>query len=99
MNGEGVTLVSEEPRRGGPGEGPAHHFWKGNDCGYGAALNRVRRARGRAADQPCRDCEAPAFRWVLAGGGTHDQEGRVYSLDPDDYVPLCARCHRIGKNA
>ena len=86
-------------RRGYEPYGPAHHWWAGDAIRYGGALHRVRRARGSAKDVKCRDCEAPGFRWVLVGPATHEEDGKPYSLDPEAYVALCARCHRIGNNA
>lgn len=96
LYGDPLRLCIDPPLR----RGEEHWYWKGEQVGYGAALARLRNARGKASDYPCRDCSAPAFRWVLVGQATReDSRGRTYSLDHDDYAPLCARCHRIGKNA
>lgn len=103
MSGEGVTLVS-----GGrfvPPTGEAHWWWKGDGAGYQAALYRLKKARGKAADHCCRDCDALAFRWVLTANEQHEDvrveatTGRPFSFNVELYAPLCARCHRIGKNA
>lgn len=104
MSAEGVTLVSGEGRFVPP-SGSEHWWWKGDDVQYQGALYRLRRARGKAADHPCRDCPAPGFRWVLTANEQHEdvrveeRTGRAFSLNVDLYVPLCARCHRIGRNA
>jgi hypothetical protein len=67
---------------------------------YGSAHDRLIRKRGRAREHPCALCQKDARSWALiAGRATHHgppRDGispRAYSLNPDDYVPLCAKCH------
>lgn len=102
MSAEGVTLVSGA--RFVPPTGEGHWWWRGEQVRYQGALARLRKAKGKAADHRCRDCEAPGFRWVLVANEQHedvrvDESGRPFSLNVELYVPLCARCHRIGRNA
>jgi hypothetical protein len=69
--------------------------------GYATAHDRVREARGPAADWLCAHCGGRAAQWaydhqdpnVLVGrngGGSP----RSYSTDPAHYIPLCIPCHR-----
>jgi len=63
--------------------------------GYGAAHRRTMRARGRASEHLCVSCDGPARQWALAVLPImHDVDtGLGYSLDPNDYVPMCISCH------
>lgn len=69
--------------------------------GYEGAHARVRRARGRASEHVCTDCDDLASEWSLI----HDAKsltvaesgvnaGCLYSPDPYDYSPRCSPCHR-----
>jgi hypothetical protein len=53
--------------------------------GYWATHKRARRARGAAKSYPCEHCGARARDWALRHGLTGG--------DPDDFTPLCRRCH------
>jgi hypothetical protein len=54
---------------------------------YRAYHYRVAAARGKAAEHKCDCCRiADAFEWATI----HGRDG----LSPDDYMPLCRRCHR-----
>jgi hypothetical protein len=88
----------------GPLTGTANPAYKGDQVGYGAAHDRVRRAKGRAADYPCVTCGNPARHWAYnhqdpnekpptrsAGG----RELGPYSTNPDHYQPMCVPCHHI----
>lgn len=94
-------MSTPHTRPGFPGRGEANHLWRGREVSYYGALKRLREARGKASEHACHECGAVAYRWVLVGEATHHDadHGWAYSLDHDDYVPLCGRCHRIGKNA
>jgi hypothetical protein len=81
-----------------PRRGPANPEWKGDQVGYTAAHDRVRRARGPASAQTCA-CGAAARHWAY----THDDpaelvapDGVRYSGDPARYVALCVPCHKSG---
>ncbi|GAA1938219.1 hypothetical protein GCM10009775_32870 [Microbacterium aoyamense] len=71
---------------------------------YSTAHARVRRARGRAADWRCLDCQKrQAKQWAYRAGSPRERvtlelhAGRahrhVWSPDPNDYDPLCLSCH------
>lgn len=64
---------------------------------YGSAHRRVHRWRGIAKLHACVDCGAQAAHWSYreqsAGQCIVDENGRRYSLDPDDYEPRCTFCH------
>jgi hypothetical protein len=68
--------------------------------GYRGAHVRVVVARGPAREYTCIACwTAPAQTWALRRTAldtlTERHNGRVvpYSLDLDDYVPMCRPCH------
>lgn len=75
------------------GESASH--WTGDDVGYKGAHDRARAAiRGL----PCVHCGATSRveAALIAGHGTKtDKQGRAYSPDPTDYMPLCKRCHYV----
>lgn len=71
--------------------------------GYTAAHNRVRRARGKASDFECvGTCGGMANEWALSADATDlhfasERAGRkphAYSLNINDYQPMCGDCHR-----
>jgi hypothetical protein len=55
------------------------------DAGYGPLHERVLKARGRASEQPCVDCDGQARHWSQKHGTT--------GQDPYDYEPRCVTCH------
>lgn len=57
----------------------------GQPLGYYGCHRRVRKARGRAADQICIDCGKQARHWAHV----HDTD----PTDPQNYQPMCYRCH------
>lgn len=72
--------------------------------GYRALHQRIERRRGTASDYDCRVCGDQARTWAL----DHDSQtenlrvddhtsmaGLVFSLDLDDYRPLCQRCNAL----
>ena len=75
---------------------------------YQKAHREIRKAKGAAFAHVCVDCEDRQARdWAFRGdAGLIDPTcGKVYSTDPDDYVPVCRRCHvrsdgrdEIGRN-
>lgn len=63
---------------------------------YELAHSRVRSRYGAAKNWSCVFCGLGADHWAFdhdAPGVQYDDRGRAYSLDPDAYVCLCARCH------
>jgi hypothetical protein len=82
-----------DPERVDPIEGrpPKHGV-----PGYHAAHKRVMRARGRAAGYICSGgCGRAAQHWALVATPVlFDIDiGLGYSLDINDYSPLCVPCH------
>ena len=79
-----VTVV----KKGGPGVGPQHHSWKGDDATYTALHNRVYRRRGKAdhCEQCGKDDPAERYEWAQK----HGTDG----TDVNDYIPMCVPCHR-----
>lgn len=55
------------------------------DNAYVNRHNAVRRARGRAAEHDCVDCDQPAAEWSQV----HDTDG----THVEDYEPRCIPCH------
>jgi len=73
-----------------------HWHWKGDAVGYHAVHVRLRVQRGLARLQQC-PCGAPAAQWALDNDSpraTTGADGMRYSLDLDDYIAMCASCHR-----
>lgn len=64
---------------------------------YKLAHGRVKSRYGAARNWFCAFCGLRAEDWALdneAPDVQRDDKGRAYSLNPDDYVSLCQRCHR-----
>lgn len=64
---------------------------------YKLAHARVKSRYGTARNWFCAFCGLRAMDWALdhdAPDIQRDDTGRRYSLNPDDYVSLCSRCHR-----
>lgn len=69
--------------------------------GYVTAHQRLQRRFGRASTYTC-DCGQPAEDWALLSLEADvlykqinlRDRGRIYSLNPEDYTPMCAECHR-----
>jgi hypothetical protein len=77
-------------------KGAGNPCYRGDAVTLGSAHDRIRAAKGRAGEYDCVNCGRPARDWALR----HDAEqtktarnGRVYSLNVDDYMPMCRRCH------
>ena len=81
----------------------------GDDVGYEAAHRRLRRAKGSARQYACTHCaERQALQWAFIHGSPGEKPAGVqrngrphgpYSLNPDEYMPLCASCHKLYDNA
>lgn len=69
--------------------------WHKSVVSYRSAHQRVQLRRGRAADHTC-GCGSLAEDWAYdhEDPAEHaDANGRVYSLHPEHYLPLCKPCH------
>ena len=64
--------------------------------GYDQAHERVQKARGLAREHLC-PCGRPAEEWSFQGASSGKEhvspEGLRYSLDINDYLALCRKCH------
>lgn len=58
---------------------------------YAQAHNLVRKTKGKAAEHACVQCGKPAREWALSR--ERQEEGMVWSPNPDDYSPMCRSCH------
>lgn len=52
---------------------------------------RMREWKGKASAHPCTECGRQAAHWAYVGSNTGP---KAYSTDVDDYVPMCALCHK-----
>lgn len=71
---------------------------RGVDATYRAAHKRVESDRGKATGYGCVMCgEQPATDWALdhefPTEGFRVEHGWWFSLDVEDYVPVCRGCH------
>lgn len=66
--------------------------------GYNAAHDHVRAARGHVHTHKCERCGRPrAQNWAYDHEDPNeriDDKLRVYSEDPNHYIPMCGACHR-----
>lgn len=77
----------EKRKRGRP--------WR-DDVGYGAAHDRVRLTKGPARDHACKECGGSATDWAYSNSCPNemvDEDGKRYSLDVNQYEPMCHGCH------
>ena len=75
-----------------------------NGTSYRGAHERVKIARGKASEYMC-DCGSPATEWAYMNNDLDEQHEMVegglnrpprlcaYSLNPDNYQPMCHPCH------
>ena len=65
-----------------------------NRPSYKAVHLRLRRERGRAREHSCA-CGKQAEHWAHVRGENEicDDLGRLYSVDLQDYSPMCRSCH------
>lgn len=84
------------------GPGAENHNWRGDEAGYTAMHDRLRRARGHARDHGCVDCGGQAAEWSYSGNAINELYETMpsgarfaYSSDQSDYEPRCVRCHRV----
>lgn len=57
---------------------------------------KLARSRGKARGHTC-GCGLPAYEWAYQHtdpNPLYSEEGSVYSLDPQNYAPMCRSCHR-----
>ena len=104
-------LHYQQDRRGADLSGrmvdnPVHkcvHKWVDRPVGHGGAHSRVRRVWGSASQYPCIECGNTAKDWAYDGTDpTQLYEARggraaksFYSLYPEFYMPMCAKCHAL----
>lgn len=95
-NGHHEVLRGVTPKWGS--DNPA---WRNDECGYGAAHDRVMRRRGAASDHRCVSCNEPAQQWAYNHADPNEKiaqsgygEGCAYSTNPDMYEPKCIPCHK-----
>ena len=70
--------------------GEKNHMWKGNDAGYAALHYRINNLRGKPSKcEYCKTTKAKRYEWANVNGNYND---------PNDYVRLCASCHRKADN-
>lgn len=95
LGANGDPLIVRPP---GAPAGEGHPLWQGDAITYDGAHKRVTRRRGRADAQWCTTCGGPAREWAYIHGSPveqiDDKTGKPYSADVDDYMPMCAPCHR-----
>lgn len=81
-----------------PPSGPRNGWWKGDDIGYGAAHDRIRRSRGPADHCVLCHTKKGPYEWALNKDSPRvricDTTDLPFSPDPNDYASLCASCHR-----
>lgn len=75
--------------------GEDHAWWTGDDATYDAMHQRVRKARGRAAERVC-ECGEPARQWSYDRADPDERQSECgpYSLDVEHYVARCVPCHK-----
>lgn len=69
--------------------------WR-DDVGYATAHARVRLAKGFARDHVCKECGGRATDWAYSNSCPNqmvDEDGKRYSLDVNQYEPMCHLCH------
>jgi len=68
----------------------------GDEVTNTAAHERVRRARGRAAEHACQHCGGPAEHWAYDHADPDERQSArgPYSPNPDHYISLCVACHK-----
>lgn len=77
-------------------KGAGNPAYVGDKAGVATAHDRIRAERGKASDHECVSCGRPARDWALRHGVEQTKtarNGRVYSLNVADYMPMCRRCH------
>ena len=76
--------------------GAAHSRWSGDDATYTGVHQRLKGAKGRAADHRCTDCGNAAKHWSYDHADPSERvcELGAYSTDLDHYVPRCVPCHK-----
>ena len=69
---------------------------------YAGVHNRLLLDRGKASNHACITCRAPAVDWAYNNKSENeltDESGRRYSVNINDYDPMCRQCHcRLDKS-
>lgn len=78
--------------------GESHPSRRGERIKIKAAHERVKAAKGRAAEHDCTDCGGPALHWSYNHLDPHELRdpvsGAPYSPRPEYYEPRCVSCHK-----
>jgi hypothetical protein len=82
--------------------GEANHAWAGEDVGYAAAHDRVRRLHGSASLHSCVDCGQSAYHWSYNHDDPNEKHATLrlmlrpvaYSDKPEHYSARCVPCHK-----
>jgi hypothetical protein len=73
--------------------------WRGDEVGYSAVHDRLRAAKGPAADRPCCECGWPATAWSYdhldpdERVDAADPKRMPYSLKLEHFQARCDSCH------
>jgi hypothetical protein len=83
------------------GGGPNHPNWTGDEVGYIAAHDRLRRLYGQVRNWPCVDCNSrPSAHYSYDGNCPREKveiRGGValrFSTNVSRYSPRCGSCHQ-----
>lgn len=83
--------------------GPAAATWVGDEVTYKPAHFRVVARHGSASLHLCVNCGGKAQDWAYDHRDPNElkckRTGRLYSADPNHYMPLCRPCHKRIDNA
>lgn len=75
--------------------GAASPRWAGAEATYTGVHQRLRTARGPAADHSCTECGAHAAHWSYDHADPEERASELgaFSVNLDHYVPRCIPCH------
>jgi hypothetical protein len=92
-HGDPRILVDPVPRRG-----ELNGNWQGDDVGYIAVHDRMRRRfrLGSATNHTCTVCGGQAAHWAYDHADPNEKTSDLgpYSTDPAHYIPMCVPCHK-----
>lgn len=75
--------------------GPMNPSWGGDNIGYTAVHQRLRRIRGNPGQHRCARCTEPAKQWAYDHTDPNEKTSNngPYSTDLARYLPACLSCH------
>lgn len=75
--------------------------YRDESVSYEALHTRIKRARGRAAQYNCVECDGPADDWAYTYGCPRETQSPrgPYTTDISRYQPMCRSCHRSFDNS